>query len=119
MKRQKYGNKKVVIDGEKFDSQKEASRYCVLRTRLNLGEIRDLRLQPRFKIADGGMEDPRTGRKMAARHYVADFSYVDSKTGVHIVEDVKSVITAKESTYRLKRHLFLLHYGQDCRFIET
>lgn len=119
MKRPKYGNKKIVIDGIKFDSMKEASKYSVLKTRLNMGEISDLRLQPRFKIADGGMIDQRTGRKMAARYYVADFSYIDTKTGQHIVEDVKSVITAKESTYRLKRHLFLLYYGKECRFIET
>ena len=117
MKKNKYNNKKTVIDGHKFDSRKEGDRYCVLRTRLNMGEIEDLRLQPRFKIADGGMVDPQTGRKMADRYYVADFSYTD-KSGKTTVEDVKSAITSKESTYRLKRHLFLMHYGDDCVFLE-
>jgi len=118
-KRQKYGNKKVVIDGEKFDSMKEASRYGVLRTMLNLGKIKDLRLQPSFRISKGGIKDPATGRTMAARKYIADFAYVDTATGANIVEDVKSVITAKDSTYRLKRQLFLEAYGADCTFIET
>ena len=115
----KYRNKKAVVDGVKFDSKKEASRYCYLKTRLDAGEIKDLRLQPRFKIAEGGQLDPRTGRKMPARYYVADFSYIDNSTGAHIVEDVKSIATAKEALYRLKRHLFLLHYGDDCTFLET
>lgn len=115
----KYRNKKVVILGEKFDSKKEGARYLQLKQMLNAGEISELRLQPRFKVADGGMVDPCTGRKMAARFYVADFAYIDTTTGTHVVEDVKSAITAKESTYRLKRHLFLLHYGHDCVFKET
>lgn len=115
----KYGNKKVVIDGEKFDSMKEANRYGVLKTMLNLGKIKDLRLQPSFRVSKGGVRDPTTGRMMAARKYIADFAYIDCATGQHIVEDVKSVATAKDSTYRLKRQLFLENYGADCTFIET
>lgn len=119
MKPRKYRNKKVDIDGHRFDSMKEANRYCVLKTKLNLGEIKDFRLQPAFRISEGGTEDPATGRTMPARKYIADFSYVVVATGVHIVEDVKSPVTAKDSTYRLKRQLFLEKYGNECRFVET
>lgn len=114
----KYRNKKTSIDGIIFDSIKEANRYCVLRTRLNMGKIKDLRLQPSFRISKGCV-DPATGRKMSPRKYCADFSYIIVATGENIVEDVKSVITAKNSTYRLKRQLFLEIYGNDCTFKET
>ena len=34
--------------------------------------------------------------------YIPDFVYLDNKTGREVIEDVKSPITKRESTYRLK-----------------
>ena len=50
-KRSKYKNIKVVIDGIKFDSKKEASHYYQLKDLLDEGKITNLALQPKFNIA--------------------------------------------------------------------
>ena len=43
--RNKYGNKKTVVDGITFDSRKEAKRYQELKLLEKAGEIKDLRRQ--------------------------------------------------------------------------
>lgn len=94
----KYKNKKVIIDGIKFDSIKEGQRYRILKSKLQAGKISNLVLQPTFNIAKSVYLD---GRKRAVRKYKADFSYTDS-AGNYIVEDVKGM---KTPLYLLKRHL--------------
>ena len=106
----KYYNKKTVVNGIKFDSKKEAVRYCHLDLMLRSGIISNLELQPRFEIAPTHKWNGKTQRK---RSYVADFKY--KKDGVEIVEDVKGMRTA---LYILKRSLFLTQYPQ-YKFIET
>ena len=44
----KYNNKKVVLNGITFDSQKEARRYRDLSLLERAGEIKDLELQKAF-----------------------------------------------------------------------
>lgn len=110
----KYRNKKAVIDGYTFQSQKEANRYFELKMLQKAGEISGLELQPKFEIA------PVTwwnGKKLQARYYIADFQYTENR--IIIVEDVKSAITKKNSVYTLKRQLFLSRYGNQCRFVES
>lgn len=119
MPRRKYGSIKMTVDGHKFDSKKEAGRYVELKFMLDRGIISDLVLQPVFKISKGGVKDPASGRKMAARKYTADFKYKDLETGESVVEDVKSPITAKETAYRIRRQLFLEQYGHKYKFMET
>jgi hypothetical protein len=99
-KKSKYGNVKTEIDGHLFDSQKEAARYVQLRYREKAGEITDLELQREFELIVNG-------EKVAS--YVSDFSYQES--GELVVEDVKSAITRKLPTYRLKRKLMKSIYG--------
>jgi len=117
-KRRKYGNKKCVYQGITFDSRKEMARYIELSILQRTGAISGLELQPYFTISKGGIIDPATGRKMAARKYYADFKYLDEEGRV-IVEDVKSTATAKDSLYRLKRQLFLEQHGEDVVFREV
>jgi len=105
----KYKNKKTKIDGFMFDSRKEARRYLELKLLLRAGKITDLSLQPEFKIVES-VRDPKTNRKLLARKYIADFKY--KEVDKWVVEDVKSAITAKEATYRLKRQLFLVLYPE-------
>ena len=51
MRRQdKYGNRKVTIDGITFDSKREMKRYCELKLLEKAGEISGLELQPEFDI---------------------------------------------------------------------
>lgn len=110
----KYRNKKTIIDGIKFDSMKEASRYSELKIRQKMGAISDLKLQPKFEICPSVKWNGKTLRK---RFYIADFKYTLSN-GLVIVEDVKSEISKKISTYTLKKQLFLVRYPAYL-FIET
>ncbi|VVE82644.1 DUF1064 domain-containing protein [Pandoraea sputorum] len=96
-KRSKFGNEKCVVDGIKFDSRLEATRWMALKDQEARGLISDLRRQVKFEIAPPVVIN---GRKRPARHYVADFVYV--RAGEEVIEDSKGHITPE---YRLKRHL--------------
>lgn len=101
-KKQKYNNKKVEVDGRRFDSKKEAAHYLELRMKERAGLISDLKLQVPFVL----IEKNETER---ALKYVADFTYYEA--GVYIVTDVKSTATRKLSTYVNKRKLMLDKFG--------
>lgn len=96
----KYGNKKSVVDGEKYDSNKERDRHQVLKLLERIGDISQLTRQVEFIISP---ECILYGKKSAARLYRCDFTYY--KNGIYIVEDVKSIITKKNPVYILKRHM--------------
>jgi hypothetical protein len=99
----KYGNIKTVVDGIVFDSKKEAKRYAELKLLEKAGKIYLLVLQPEYIIAAPCVIN---GRKMAARKYRADFSYIQD--GKEIVEDTKGM---KTDMYKLKRHLMASIHG--------
>ena len=109
----KYNAKKIVVDGIKFDSKKEAARYEVLKGLELVGKIDRLELQPRFVLMDGFRYEGKAVRKI---EYVADFLYRDLSTCELIVEDVKGV---KTDVYKLKKKLFLKHYGNEYKFKEV
>ena len=99
----KYGNKICNYDGFKFHSIRERNRYIVLKEKQNKGQIKGLKLQVVFVLADAVVLD---GRKRPALKYVADFVYDDVTSGqaIRIVEDSKGFRTAD---YRIKRHLMM------------
>lgn len=99
-KRSKYGNKKVEIDGQVFDSIKESKRYIQLRYLLRAGEIKYLERQVEFELHVNG-------EKVAS--YFADFVF--EKDGKMIVEDVKSPTTRRIREYRLKKKLMVACHG--------
>lgn len=105
----KYGNKKTVVNGIRFDSTAESERYKELLLMESSGEIKNLELQPKFEIHPKFQHNGKTER---AIHYVADFSYIDS-SGDKVVEDVKGMET---DVFKLKRKLFLKRYGSDYDF---
>ncbi len=72
----KYRNKKVIVDGEEFDSKKEGNRYKELKLLLKAGKISNLELQPRFLLQDGFKKNGRTFRKI---EYIADFKYIEKR----------------------------------------
>jgi hypothetical protein len=84
----KYGNKKVTIDGYRFDSQAEARRYSELRLLANAGEITCLVVHPSFTILP---EFRYRGKLVRPIKYFADFAYVEH--GRDVVEDVKGIQT--------------------------
>lgn len=100
----KYHNKKVIIDGIKFDSQKEGNYYLKLKMLEKAGKIRDLRLQVPFVVLETFKVDDRTYRKTK---YIADFTYYDDKDKLHVI-DVKGFHT---NEYQLKKKLMAWKYG--------
>jgi hypothetical protein len=100
----KYHNKKIVIDGIKFDSLKEAKRYQQLKILEKANEITELRLQVKFELQPSFKKDGKTIRKI---EYIADFTYYDNKLGKYIIEDTKGYRT---DVYKLKKKLFEYKY---------
>lgn len=103
-KKPKYGNYKKEVDGIVFDSEKEADRYVELRLKERLGEIEGLTLQPCFILAPAVKFEGAVATKQPLR-YFADFTYYCKKRSKQIIEDVKSVATARSPVYRMKKHL--------------
>lgn len=108
----KYRAKKTEVDGIKFDSKREANRYCELKLLEKANEIRNLELQPRFLLQDKFKD--KTGTTHRKIEYVADFMYVD-KDNKKIVEDVKGVLT---DVYKIKKKMFLKIYDDQYEFRE-
>lgn len=97
----KYRNRKVELDGNIFDSKKEAERYKVLKEMEDKGEIKYLQLQPTFVLQES-FTHPQWGKQRSIT-YKADFEYM-MMNGDIIVEDVKGV---KTEVYKIKKKLFL------------
>ena len=98
----KYHNRKVSLNGETFDSLKEATRWKVLRSLQATGQISGLEVHPRYKLLVNGH---------LIGHYEADFRYLVASDGQWVVEDVKSPITRRLPAYRLKVKLLKALYG--------
>ena len=109
IKKNKYKNKKVIIDGIKFDSQKEGNRYLILRDKLNNGEITNLRLQVKFELQPSFKIN---GKAIKTINYIADFTYYDRDK--FIVEDTKGMRT---QVYKLKAKMFAYKYGYEIKEI--
>lgn len=110
-KQSKYKNKKVVIDGIKFDSKKEANRYLELKLMEDTDYIKDLELQKKFELIP---KYEINGRKVRAMNYICDFYYYDILKDKYIVEDVKGM---KTQVYKLKKKMF--EYKYKIEIIET
>lgn len=104
-KANKYGARKVKIDGHIFPSAKEASRYLVLRDMQQYNEICELRLQPSFVLQEGFRD--RTGKKYAPIRYIADFEYYLPDGTGPIIEDAKG---KKTDVFALKEKMFRYKY---------
>ena len=100
--RSKYGAKKTIVDGIKFDSALEAGRYKYLKA-MEGSQVFDLELQPEFILVPSFKLDGGTVRKLS---YFADFRYKNI-SGETIVEDCKGFLT---EVYKIKRKLFQFTY---------
>jgi hypothetical protein len=112
----KYGNKKITVDGETFDSRREYARYKELQLLERAGEISALRRQVPFVLIPAQYEEYErygkngqrltNGRRCVEREcsYLADFVYRDNTTGRKVVEDSKGMRT---KDYIIKRKLML------------
>lgn len=99
----KYGNRKVEVDGIKFDSKHEADVYLQLKLMERGGAIRHLRLQVPFELQSGF---ELNGKKIRAIKYIADFVFMNSE-GKTEVWDAKGM---KTDVYLLKKKLFEFRY---------
>ena len=104
----KYHNNKVEKNGIKYDSEKEYLRHLYLKTLEEEGKISELELQKKFLLQE---EFTYNGKKERPIYYIADFYYFDKKLNCYIAEDVKSEITRKDKTYRLKKKMFEYQYA--------
>ena len=120
----KYGNHKVKLSGELYDSRAEAIRGEELRALEAAGEIYNLRRQVPFELLPAQREKDREGKRGGkikgkiierAVSYVADFVYVN-KDGFQVVEDVKGL---KTKDYILKRKMMLYFHGIRVQEIST
>lgn len=109
--RSKYGNKKITVNGETFDSQKEYRRWCELKQLERAGAIKNLKRQVKFEL----LPAQYCGKNCAERalNYIADFTYIeplnaDRNEFSAVVEDVKGKRT---QAYIIKRKLMLYLHG--------
>lgn len=100
----KYHAVKTDIDGIRFDSYKEGSRYMELKLLEKGGAIKDLILQPRYELQPAYEIN---GRKVRKIEYVADFEYYDNDKKKKVIEDVKGYRT---DIYRIKKKWFEYKY---------
>lgn len=115
----KYHSRKVIKDGEKFDSVKEYKRFCELLLLEKAGEVTDLKRQVKFVLIPAQYEYikqySKNGKQLKDKRvlleretaYIADFVY-RNKDGRVVVEDTKGV---KTKDYIIKRKLMLHVYG--------
>ena len=116
--RSKYGNRKIIVNGIKFDSKKEAERYQELSLLEKAGVISDLQMQVKFLLIPAQYEiverygkkgqKLQSGTKCIEKEcsYYADFVYLQN--GEQVVEDTKGFKTPE---YIIKRKLMLFKYG--------
>lgn len=102
----KYRNRKITIDGIKFDSMKEYRRFCELSLLEKAGKITNLERQVKFELTPK-QKDSETGKVIErACNYIADFAYFEN--GKYVVEDTKGY---KTKDYIVKRKVMLDKFG--------
>lgn len=116
----KYRNQRVVINGEKFDSKREASYYQELLFREKMGSVRNIQRQVTFHLCcpelDAQFRQAEIPKIVYVADYVADFTFDEvsaNAQGVmclweHVVVDVKG---AKTAMYLLKKKWLELQSG--------
>lgn len=98
--RNKYGARKVVVDGIKHDSKREWVRYGQLLQLWKAGKISDLERQVTYVLAPSVKIEGEKRARPALR-YKADFRYFN-EAGEMVVEDAKGF---PDTAFRIRQHL--------------
>lgn len=123
LRKAKYHNSKITIDGHTYDSMKEYRRYLELLWLEKDGQISDLQRQVKYLLIPAQREPDSIGKRGGVKKgkliekevsYYADFVYTDTATGKVVVEDTKGMRT---KDYILKRKMML--YFHNIRIKET
>lgn len=109
---QKYNNRPVVIDGYRFPSKFEGSRFLLLKTKLDSGLIHTLKVHPRYLLHAKFVDS--FGQSHKPIFYEADFEYHDKSLKKTIIEDCKGFET---EVFRIKRKLFLKNLSTEFLFV--
>lgn len=108
MARSKYGNKKVFVDGYKFDSKAEARYYEKLRdSGVSFMPLAGKYCAMQKTIPVQSPTVLKTGEKINAVSYRADFVFYDGPNIVKVV-DVKGY---QDDISKLKMKMFAKEYG--------
>ena len=108
----KYGAKKVEIDGHVFPSKREAEYYLTYKDMLARGEIVNLELQPRFTLIPTYTN--HAGKKVRPCHYTADFLLKNDNYAIltHRRPDGDTIKGFRTCDYMLRRKLFEWQYRE-------
>ena len=134
MKRKhKYNAQKIVINGNTFDSQKEAKRYQELLLLERAGKIANIQVHTTYEIVPtiwyckqyhyfsfGKKECEAPVCTQRRLTYTDDFSYDKVGHSNRIVEDVKGCRSKKNKAYQTflkKKRLMKIIYGIDVQEI--
>lgn len=126
--RRKFGNKITYIGKLKFDSKREAEWYLIYKDMERRGEISNLRLQVPYELVPGVYQEVEVVKHLKTKdkivkkkvtidnpvRYIADFVYLDNKSGKEVVIDVKGRRTKE---YIIKRKL--MRYLKGIEVIEV
>jgi hypothetical protein len=112
-KRLKYRNIPITVNGIKFDSKAEYKRFVELELLQKAGKIFDLQMQKDFELQPSFQDNQ--GEKRRSIKYIADFVYKENEA--IIVEDLKSKITAKDSTYKIKKKMLLWLFKREEEYV--
>lgn len=98
----KYRNKKVVVNGIKFDSKAEGEYYLIARTFASKHGL-ELRLQEKFQLQEKFKLLTKTYREI---NYIPDFTFYRDGKLIKVV-DVKGMQTKE---FKLKAKMFCSKY---------
>lgn len=105
----KYRNIKTNYNGILYDSKAEAHRAMELNVLEQAGIITNLERQPRFPIIIN---------EVKVFTYIADFKYLDTRTGKEVVEDVKGMRSgAAWNMFSLKKKCVEAYYKIEIQLI--
>lgn len=105
-KRNKFGAKKTVVDGIRFDSKREAEYYAELKLREKAGEVYEVEMQRPFAIVINGQ---------LVCTYKSDFHFYDAIAKRRRVVDTKGFATPE---FKLKKKLMKAVLGLEIEVVK-
>lgn len=108
-RKNKYGNRHVIVGSQHFDSMREAKRWLLLEGKQRRGEIRELERQVTYQLAPS-VKIVGEKRARPALRLKVDFRYVEN--GQTVVEDAKGFA---DTAFRIRQHLMKSVHGLDVR----
>lgn len=102
----KYGAKKIEIDGITFMSRAEGRYYEHLLDLMHDGVVESFEMQKPYTLLDK-FAHPKTGKTIRAIKYIPDFEVIYTDGRVEVV-DIKGFM--KNPVFLLKAKLFMFRY---------